>query len=89
MPARRKLPRVQSLGSLGDAPDDPTTLSTPTIHDPTAVWQADVLNQLRAGVKTLQMAETQKWLQILATVMIPVSAAVWKVIFKRGADNIT
>jgi len=86
MPPRRKLPQVQSLGSLGDAPSDPTTLSTPTVTDPTAAWQAEVLLNLQAGVKTLQMAEMQKWLQIAATLAIPLSAAVWKAIFRRGAD---
>lgn len=79
----RRLPKM-SLGSLGDDAPGPTTLSTPTIADPTAQWQADVLGQLRAGVATMQKAELQKWLQIAATVSIPLFAAVWKLIFKNG-----
>jgi hypothetical protein len=72
------------LGSLGAA-DDPgqNTLSDPTL--PYTQWEADVINQLRAGVLTLQHAELQKWLQIAATLLIPVSAAIWKTIFKKGA----
>lgn len=72
------------LGSLGDdAP--PTTLSQPTLTDPaTAAWQQKVIAQLEAGVKTMQTAELQKWLQIVATISIPLSAAIWKAIFKRG-----
>jgi hypothetical protein len=73
------------LGSLGDEPVAPTTLSQPTLQ-----WQEDVLAQLRTGVATLQhgerTAELQKWLQIAATLSIPLAAAVWRMIFKRGAD---
>lgn len=82
--------RLPTLGSLGDdAP--PTTLSEPTVGtvgtDPNTVqWQANVLAQLQAGVVTMQHAELQKWLQIAATVLIPVSAAVWNMIFKSGKD---
>lgn len=86
-PGPRIARHVPSLGSLGA--DDPatntTTLSTPTLTDPTtAAWQQNVLAQLQAGVATLRKAELQKWLQIAATVLIPVSAAVWKAIFKSG-----
>lgn len=75
-----------ALGSLGNDTGGTTTLSDPTIADPSVQWQADVLAQLRAGVATLQKAELQKWLQILATVSIPLSAAIWRMIFRRGAD---
>lgn len=75
--------RGNPLGSLGD--DQPgTTLSAPTLVDPALEWQKNVLSQLQAGVDTLKKAELQKWLQIAATVMIPVSAAIWKAIFKSG-----
>lgn len=75
--------RSNQLGSLGD--DQPgSTLSSPTLTDPTLQWQRNVLSQLQAGVDTLKKAELQKWLQIAATVMIPVSAAIWKAIFKGG-----
>lgn len=73
----RRLPALV-LGSLGD-----DTLSTPTITDPTAQWQQNVLAQLQAGVDTLKMAETQKWLQIAATVSIPVMGFLWAKVFPR------
>jgi hypothetical protein len=79
---RRRTPAFGSLGA-----DDPTagnTLSTPTITDPTTQWQADVLTQLQAGVATLKTAELQKWLQILATVSIPLAAAIWNLILKKS-----
>lgn len=76
---------ASSLGSLGDDAGGATTLSAPTIGDPaTAQWQANVLSQLSAGVATMQKAELQKWLQIAATISIPVFAAIWKMIFKSG-----
>jgi hypothetical protein len=87
MPRPRVWRALPSLGSLGNGETDGgTTLSTPTITDPTFQWQADVLAQLRAGVKTLQTAELQKWLQVAATLSIPLAAAIWRVIFRRGAD---
>lgn len=70
----------RSLGSLGDDPNGGTTLDKPTITDPTFQWQADVLAQLRAGVATMRTAELQKWLQIVATLSIPLAAAVWRMI---------
>jgi len=77
-----------ALGSLGDDAPPGTTLSNPTVVDPTAnaQWQASVLAQLQAGVNTLKTAELQKWLQVIATVSIPLSAAIWRMIFRRGAD---
>lgn len=97
-------PRVAfGLGSLGDdtgpvasppvvTPTNPVvvgTLSQPTLPDPATVqWQANVLAQLQAGVATLQKAELQKWLQIAATLSIPLAGAIWKMIFKRGAASI-
>jgi hypothetical protein len=81
--------RRPALGSLGDDAPAPTTLSTPTIADPTFQWQGDVLAQLRAGVETMKKAELQKWLQIIATVSIPLSAAIWRLIFRRGASDPT
>jgi hypothetical protein len=66
-----------------------TTLSNPTITDPTLQWQANVLSQLQAGVATMQKAELQKWLQIAATLSIPLAAAIWRAIFRRGAGDPT
>ena len=88
-PGRRILRRMPPLGSLGEDPPDPNTLATPTLppFDPSGQWQDAVLTQLRAGVDTLKRAELQKWLQILATVSIPLSAAIWKMIFKRGVSD--
>lgn len=83
-PGRRVSRRMASLGSLGDDAPGGSTLSQPTVSDPTFQWQADVLGQLRAGVSTMQKAELQKWLQIAATVSIPVFAAIWKAIFRSG-----
>jgi hypothetical protein len=85
LPSRRVVKSIM-LGSLGDDPSDPTALSTPTITDPTLQWQANVLGQLQAGVATLRVAELQKWLQIAATLSIPLAAAIWRVIFRRGTD---
>ena len=88
-PPRPRLQRLPpGLGSLGDTPANPTTLSTPTLADPSTIqWQDNVLAQLQAGVATLQKANLQKWLQIVATVSIPLSAAIWKMIFKKGVDS--
>jgi hypothetical protein len=89
-PGRRVARRMPALGSLGtDDPNAGTTLSTPTITDPTVQWQADVLTQLRSGVDTLRTAELQKWLQIAATLSIPLAAAVWRMIFKKGVGDPT
>lgn len=86
-PVSRRMPPLGSLGA--DESGSGTTLSTPTITDPTAQWQAEVIAQLRAGVDTLRTAELQKWLQILATLSIPLAAAVWKMIFKKGTGDPT
>ena len=83
-PSGRRLARGV-LGSLGDDAPAPNTLSNPTIADPTAnaEWQAKVIAQLEAGVKTMQTAELQKWLQIIATVSIPLAGAIWSLILKK------
>ncbi len=73
----RRLPSLV-LGSLGD-----DTLSQPTITDPTGQWQQQVLTQLQQGVDTLKAAELQKWMQIAATVSIPVMGFLWKAVFPR------
>jgi hypothetical protein len=84
-PGQRVLRGPNTLGSLGDDAPGGSTLAAPTIADPaTMQWQANVLAQLQAGVATMQKAELQKWLQIAATVLIPVSAAIWKAIFRGG-----
>lgn len=90
-PRLRKVSRY-SLGSLGaDDGGGGTTLSNPTVSDPLTIqWQADVLAEIRRGVATLKTEEMQRWLQVAATLAIPLSAAIWKMIFKRGSsDGIT
>lgn len=80
IPSRIPQRYVRTLGSLGD--DSGTTLSQPTLIDPaTSAWQQQVIDQLQAGVKTMQAAELQKWLQIAATVAIPVLGLAWKAVF--------
>lgn len=85
-------PRVAfgALGSLGDDTTGAATITAPTIGpDPaTLQWQANVLGQLQAGVATLRKAELQKWLQIAATLSIPLAGAIWKMIFRKGAATI-
>ncbi len=73
----RRMPNLMlGLGSLGDDPPPDTTLS-----DPTLKWQAEVIAELRAGVDTMKTAELQKWMQIAATVAIPVLGFAWKAVF--------
>ena len=78
------------LGSLGDTAAPSTTLSTPSLDQPTLTdpatvqWQGQVLLQLQQGVSTLKTAELQKWLQIVATVSIPLAAAIWNLVFKAA-----
>jgi hypothetical protein len=75
-PTGQRIQRAD-LGSLGD-----DTLSTPTVVDQfaisTAKWQQDVLNSLQRGADTLTL---QRWLQIAATLSIPVAAAIWKALW--------
>jgi len=74
-----------SLGSLGDDAPPTTTLSTPTVTDAfqqaTLDWQSAILAKLQAGATTLKTEELQRWLQIAATLAIPLTAAIWKAIW--------
>ena len=99
LPARMPAPyRGRALlGSLGDDATatpgttltGPTTLAVPTILDPaTAQFQQLVTQQLTQGVELMRTANLTKWLQIAATVSIPVFAAFWKHFFRKGATNI-
>lgn len=75
---------LSGLGSLGDDGDS-GTLSQPTLVDPATVqWQSAMLAQVQAGVESMRRAETQKWVQVGATIMIPVFTMIWKAIVKRG-----
>lgn len=97
-PPKQRMPRKfgpryrGELGSLGadDASGstlDTSTLATATISDPQVAWQQQVLAELHAGVATMRTAELQKWLQIAATLSIPLAAAIWRMIFKRGVSG--
>jgi hypothetical protein len=90
-PPGARLPRgYRATGSLGDDPPADNSLSTPTLTDPATVqWQNNVLSQLQAGVVQLEHGEKMKILQIIATLSIPLAAAVWKMIFKKGASDPT
>jgi hypothetical protein len=72
----------RDLGSLGQDDGAPTSLTQPTINDPyvqaTLEWQAKMLKALSEGAKTLEL---QRWMQIAATLSIPLAAAAWRVIF--------
>lgn len=81
LPSPRVPRALPSLGSLGD-----DTLSSPTITDPALQWQDEVLTQLRAGVEEMRRGDRYKLIQIVATLSIPLAAAIWRVIFRRGAD---
>lgn len=87
-PPRSRLARnvfATSLGSLGDDPPSTSTLSTPTVTDAfqqaTLDWQAAILAKLQAGADTLKTEEMQRWLQIAATLAIPLTAAIWRAIW--------
>lgn len=81
--------KTTSLGSLGDDPPAGTTLSTPTILDPqTQAFQALVTDQLQRGVELMREANWVKWAQVAATLAIPLTTAIWKVIFKKGVSGI-
>lgn len=90
MPRLARQLRPLTLGSLGDDAAPSTTLSTPSLDQPTLTdpatvqWQGQVLLQLQQGVNTLKTAELQKWLQIVATVSIPLAAAIWNLVFKAA-----
>jgi hypothetical protein len=46
-----------------------------------------VLAQLRAGVDSMRKAELQKWIQVAATVTIPLSAAIWNLFLKKPSGT--
>lgn len=73
----RLLKRV-TLGSLeGDAPEMTE-----------AQWRAAMLEQQKEVVawqeRWVKRDELQRWLQLGATLAIPLSAAIWKAIFRAG-----
>lgn len=87
LPQRLPVIRMRSLGSLGDDPPAGTTLSQPTLLDPaTAQFQQQVLAYLKQGDDLMRTANLTKWLQVVATVCIPLTAAIWRGIFKKGVS---
>lgn len=82
----KRLP-YRGLGSLGDDPPAGTTLGQPTLLDPaTAQFQQQVLAYLKQGDDLMRTANLTKWAQVVATICIPLTAALWKAIFKRGVS---
>lgn len=87
-PRARRAVFTGQLGSLGA-----DTLAEPTILDPlaqaTREWQDKVLAILKQGADTMEL---QKWLQIAATLSIPLAAAAWRAIWpslgKRFARSV-
>lgn len=80
--------RAMQGASLGD--DTPTT-GAATLTDGASQWQQAMLSttQQIADAQTA-MAEKDKWiryLQIAATLSIPLAAAVWKMIFRGGSSG--
>ena len=71
-----------SMGSLGA---DDQSITSPTLVDPEtrAYRERSLRNQEELIAAQRRWAEgdkTQKWIQIAATVMIPVTAAIWRMI---------
>lgn len=90
-PMRQPMRPMHGFGSLGDETDaePPTslaqpTLAAPTIVDPaaTAAWQQAMLEQTQLMVASqqdyAQREVQQKWIQIGATLAIPLAAAGWR-----------
>lgn len=84
------------LGSLGDDTSATSqSLTTPTLVEPGPVmaqWQQDVLaSQAQAMAKQdayLAIETKQRWMQIIATLSIPVAAAIWRAIFRAGRSGV-
>ena len=90
--------RRYGFGSLGDATDQPLatslaqpTLAAPTIVDPWSDWRTQMLTQTSAIAAAqqdfTQRESLQRWFQIAATLAIPLSAAIWRAIFRGGRGS--
>lgn len=83
------------LGSLGDDTSASSqSLTVPTLVEPGPVmaqWQQDMLaSQAQAMAKQdsyLAIETKQRWMQIIATLSIPVAAAIWRAIFRAGRSG--
>ena len=74
--------------------DDQGSLQTPTLVEPgpqMTAWQERLLSQSQATDQTIQKymaTETrQRWVQIAATLSIPLAAAIWRLIFGVGRQS--
>lgn len=80
--------RAMSGCSLGD--DAPTT-GAATLTDGTATWQQAMLStsqRIAAAQEEFTKRESlQRWIQIGATLAIPLSAAIWRAIFRGSRDS--
>jgi len=92
--------RRYGFGSLGDDTDQAPatvlaqpTLAVPTLVDPWSDWRVQMLNQtssIAAAQQDFTARESlQRWFQIGATLAIPLSAAIWRAIFRgsRGSQR--
>lgn len=78
------LQRLHGLGSLGD---DAPAAPTPTPMTETE-WRTQMLAKADEVVSWqawwVKRDELQRWMQLGATLAIPLSAAIWKMIFRAG-----
>jgi hypothetical protein len=74
-PVGRRIPRgrLAELGSLGDS-----SVGADPLSQTTAEWQQSMLDALNRGADTLTL---QRWLQIAATLSIPLAAAIWNALW--------
>lgn len=76
--------RAMNGAGLGDD----TPASTPVLTDGMTEWQKSMLSETQAMVDAqiefTKNESFQRWIQIAATLAIPLSAAVWRMIFKSG-----
>lgn len=81
---------VSGLGSLGD---DAVTApaATPVLTDGTAQWQSAMLANSNQILSTQQAFITKdqiaRYVQVAATLSIPLAAALWRIIFKSGGRS--
>jgi hypothetical protein len=80
--------RAMQGASLGD---DTQTTGAAQLTDGTSQWQQSMLSEVQ-GVRAAQEEFTrreglQRWIQIGATLAIPLSAAIWRAIFRGSRDS--
>lgn len=80
--------RAMQGASLGD---DTATTGATELTDGNTTWQQSMLSEVQ-GVRAAQDEFTrreslQRWIQIGATLAIPLSAAIWRAIFRGSRDS--